>query len=144
MKSLKSVFLITILASLSVASPMALAQIENIDDLEREITEDKIIAVEMSIKEDVVKEVEDKLQKATSLISLLGASINLRYSYSDEAKKEEAQYVHSGFIARYMGIREDQEALARKEIQPDLATLKNHARRLDSLINDLKTYLRQS
>lgn len=142
MKSLKSILLMAIMAILSATSPMVSAQSENIGDLEREITEGKILAVEMSSREDVVKEVEDKLQKVSSLISLLGDSINLRYS--DEAQKEEVQYVHSGFIARLQGIREDQEALARKEIQPEFATLKNYSRRLDSLINDVKTYLRQS
>jgi two-component sensor histidine kinase len=115
---------------------------EDISDIQREITEGKINASEIMMKEELVKEVDNKLQKASSLISLLGDSVQIRYS--DEAQKEEAQYVHSGFIARLQGIREDQEALARKEIQPDLETLINYVRRLDSLINDVKTYLKQS
>ena len=139
MKSLRSVIPFFVF-SMIVSSPMLIA--EDISDIQREITEGKINASEIMMKEDLVKEVDNKLQKASSLISLLGDSVQLRYS--DEAQKEEAQYVHSGFIARLQGIREDQEALARKEIQPDLETLINYVRRLDSLINDVKTYLKQS
>ncbi len=143
MKSLKSFFSLCLLATISFSnSSTLLAQEDIVGSMEMEITEGKILAAEMSAREDVVKEVEDKLQKASNLISLLGDSINQRFS--DEAQKEEAQYVHSGFIARLQGIREDQDSLARKEIQPELATLKSYSRRLDSLINDVKIYLKQS
>ena len=110
------------------------------DELEYEITEGKIAAAEAMMIEDLIKEVESKQQKASSLIALLGDSLNTRYS--DEAQKEEAQYAHSGFIARLQGIREDQEAMARKEIQPDIATLQNYSKRLDTLISDLKLFLK--
>lgn len=123
--------------SLSVAS--LYAQEEN-DPIHREITEGKILASEILMTEDLVKEVSDKQMKAANLIALLGEMVHSRIS--DEALKEEIQYVHSGFIARLQGIREDQEALARKEIQPDLATLQNYSRRLDSLIADIKLYLK--
>ena len=62
--------------------------------------------------------------------------------YSDDIAKEEAQYVHSGFVARLQDIREDQETYDRKQLIPDLATLQKQDRKLDKLIADLKIALK--
>lgn len=136
---MKALLIFTILATTSIFSPpMAQAQ----DDIERDITEGKIQAAETLWLKDLDKNVSEKQQKALALITLVGAQVNDRYSSNDESKKEEAEYAHIGFVARFQGVREDREALARKEIQPDYATLQNYSKRLDSLIVDLQAFLK--
>lgn len=117
----------------------AFAQVDD-DALMYEITEGKIRAAEDAMIRDLLKEVDSKQQKAAQLIGLLGESLNARYS--DDIAKEEAQYVHSGFVARLQDIRDDQETYDRKQLIPDLATLQKQDRKLDKLIADLKTALK--
>lgn len=137
-RTLPTVFLM----ALTAIFPPSLSAQEVMDDIDFEITEGKIAATEMRTIEELTRDVRDKQAKATGLISLLTDGINSRYGANDEAKKEEIEYAQSGFIARLQGIREDQEALARKEIQPDLATLQEYSRRLDGLIADIKLFLK--
>ena len=117
----------------------AFAQVDD-EALMYEITEGKIRAAEENMIRDLLKDVDAKQQKAAQLIGLLGESLNARYS--DDIAKEEAQYVHSGFVARLQDIREDQETYDRKQLIPDLATLQKQDRKLDKLIADLKIALK--
>ena len=117
----------------------AFAQVED-EALMYEITEGKIRAAEENMIRDLLRDVDAKQQKAAQLIGLLGESLNARYS--DDIAKEEAQYVHSGFVARLQDIREDQETFDRKQLIPDLATLQKQDRKLDKLIADLKIALK--
>lgn len=124
----------------TLIAPLAYSQ-DDIDEImAREITEGKILAAENMMIEDLHKEIASRQEKASQLIALVARFANDRMS--DENAKEEAQYALSGFIARLQNIREDQEALNRKEIQPDLETLQKTNRRLESLISDLKSYLK--
>lgn len=107
-----------------------------------DLTEGKIAAAESLWMKDLEKGVDQKQQKAMALLSLVANKANDRYSASDDTLREQAEYAHVGFAARLQGIREEREALARKEIQPDYATLQNYSKRLDILIKDLQDFLK--
>lgn len=109
---------------------------------DNDITEGKIQAAEADWIKTLSKGVEEKQQKALALIALVAESANERVSIGDDSHREEAVYAHVGFVARLQGVREDREALARKEIQPDYAALQNYSKRLDSLIADMKAFLK--
>ncbi|MBC7428336.1 MAG: hypothetical protein H7336_06975 [Bacteriovorax sp.] len=135
---MKALLFFSILATVSIFN---LAQAQT-DDIQRDITDGKIQAAEALWLKDLDKSVSEKQQKALALITLVAAQANDRFSIQDELKKEDAEYAHIGFVARFQGIREDREALARKEIQPDYTTLQNYSKRLDSLISDLQAFLK--
>ncbi len=138
---MKALLIFSILLTSSIFAHKAQAQ--NLpDDIERDITEGKIQAAESLWLKDMDKSVSEKQQKALALITLVANQANERYSIADDSKKEDAEYAHIGFVARFQGIREEREALARKEIQPDYATLQNYSKRLDSLIADLQAFLK--
>jgi hypothetical protein len=106
------------------------------DDIDREITQGKIAAVEA----DSMRSVDQKQARAIRLINTVGTFANDRFS--NEADKEDAQYAYNGFIARFQGIREDREALERKEIMADNKTLASYSQRLDRLIADISKFLK--
>lgn len=110
--------------------------------VDSDITEGKIAAASELWLKDLEKGVNEKQQKAMALLVLVASKANDRYSANDERVREEAEYAHIGFAARLQGIREDREALARKDIQPDYATLQNYSKRLDTLIKDLQAFLK--
>ncbi len=107
-----------------------------------DLTEGKIAAAESLWMKDLEKGVNEKQQKAMALLTLVANKANDRYSSNDDSLREQAEYAHVGFAARLQGIREERETLARKEIQPDYATLQNYSKRLDSLIKDLQDFLK--
>lgn len=132
-----------ILSSLLLSTPIFAQDDSQIDrDVERDITEGKIQAAQALWLKDMDKAVDQKQQKASALIVLVANKAHERVSASDDSAREEAEYAHVGFVARLQGIREDREALARKEIQPDYATLQNYSKRLDTLIADLQAFLK--
>lgn len=127
-----------ILVALSMTTH-AWAQSEQLpDDINREITEGKIAAAEADAQTN--KSVDEKQARAIKLINVVGSFANDRFS--SEADKEEAQYAYNGFIARFQGIREDREALERKEIMADNKTLASYSQRLDRLIADIQKFLK--
>lgn len=91
---------------------------------------------------DLMKTVEEKQARAAQLISAVNASANDRFS--NEQDKENAQFAYSGFMARFESLREDREALERKEILPDNETLEKYAKQYDRLIAELNAYLNGS
>ncbi len=111
-------------------------------EIERDITEGKIQAAEVLWLKDMEKGIDQKQQKASALIVLVANKLNERININNDSAREEAEYSHVGFVARLQGIREDREARARKEIQPDYATLLNYSKRLDTLIADLQAFLK--
>jgi hypothetical protein len=129
---MKGLLIFSILAVATILSQSSIVQ-----------AQDKIQSVEVQWLKDLDKNVSEKQQKSIALITLLANQTNERYGMQDESKKEEAEYAHASFVARFQGIREDRDALARKEIQPDYATLQNYSKRLDSLIKDLQEFLKQ-
>ncbi len=86
------------------------------------------------------KTVDEKQARAIQLINAVGSYTNDRFS--NDKDKEDAEYAYNGFIARFQGIREDREALERKEILADNNTLENYSKRLDSLIGDLQNFFK--
>ena len=109
---------------------------------QQDITEGKIQAAEADMVKDLYKQVEQKQQKAYALVAMVAEVSHERYSVGNDSRREEAEYAHVGFVARLQGIREDREALERKEIQPDLIALQNYSKRLDSLIADMQAFLK--
>lgn len=96
----------------------------------------EIVAVEAELR----KSVDEKQLKAIQLINAVGTYANDRYS--SDLEKDEASHAYGGFIARFQGIREDREALERKEIMADYKTLQNYSQRLERLITEIKTFLK--
>lgn len=86
-----------------------------------------------------IEQINEKQTKAIQLINAVGSLSNERFS--NEIKKEDAEFAYNGFIARFQGIREDREALERKEIMADNNTLENCSQRLDALISDLQHFI---
>lgn len=96
----------------------------------------EIVTVEAELR----KSVDEKQLKAIQLINAVGTYANDRYS--SDLEKDEASHAYGGFIARFQGIREDREALERKEIMADYKTLQNYSQRLERLITEIKTFLK--
>lgn len=91
---------------------------------------------------DLVKNVDEKQETAVKLIQTVG---NFAFDrFSNEQAKEDAQFAYSGFMARFESLREDREALERKEIMPDNETLEKYSKQYDRLIADLNAYLNHS
>ena len=140
---MKALCIFSILAATSFLSQAKAQQAQGLsEDIQRDITEGKIQVVEALWLKDLEKSVSQKQQKALALITLVGAQANDRYSIQDDSKKEDADYAHIGFVARFQGIREERESYAKKEIQTDYATLQSYSKRLDSLISDLQKFLK--
>ncbi|MBC7713687.1 MAG: hypothetical protein H7177_10125 [Rhizobacter sp.] len=140
---MKALLIFSILATTSLFSQAKAAQATGLnDDIQRDITEGKIQATETLWLKDLDKSISEKQQKALALITLVAAQANDRYSAQDDSKKEDAEYAHVGFVARFQDIREGRESLERKEIQPDYATLQDYSKRLDSLNQDLQSFLK--
>ncbi|AUN99053.1 hypothetical protein DOM21_05680 [Bacteriovorax stolpii] len=138
---MKSLIILTM--SMVLATPLfAQNEAANDREIERDITEGKIQAAESLWLRDMEKGIDLKQQKAAALIVLVANRAQERVSIGDDNVREEAEYAHVGFVARLQGIHEDREALARKEIQPDYATLQNYSKRLDALISDLQAFLK--
>lgn len=102
----------------------------------------EIVAVEanQASEAELRKSVDEKQLKAIQLINAVGTYANDRYS--SDLEKDEASHAYGGFIARFQGIREDREALERKEIMADYKTLQNYSQRLERLITEIKTFLK--
>lgn len=138
---MKSLFILTM--SMVLATPLFAQDDVQVDrEIERDITEGKIQAAESLWLRDMENGIDQKQQKAGALIVLVANRAQERVSVGNDSVREEAEYAHVGFVARLQGIREDREALSRKEIQPDYATLQNYSKRLDTLISDLQTFLK--
>lgn len=105
----------------------------------QDVTEGKLLAVEELWMKDLEKGVDEKQQKAMALISLVATKMN---NATDENRREEAEYAHVGFTARFQTVREDRAELARKEIKMDYATVQIYSKRLDVLIADLQSFLK--
>lgn len=88
---------------------------------------------------ELLKSVDEKQAAAIKLINTVGSAANERFS--NEQEKEDAQFAYSGFMARFESLREDREALERKEIVPDSETLEKYSKQYDRLISDLNAYL---
>lgn len=99
----------------------------------------KLQAVEVMWLQDLEQGLNVKQQKAMALISMVANKMN---NASDENRREEAEYAHVGFAARFQNIREDRAELAQKEIKLDYAGIQNYSKRLDSLIGDLQAFLK--
>jgi len=104
-----------------------------------DVKEGKLQAVESMWLQDLEKGLNPKQQKAMALISLVATKMN---NASDENRREEAEYAHVGFTARFQDIREERAELANKEIKLDYAGIQNYSKRLDSLIGDLQSFLK--
>lgn len=104
-----------------------------------DVKEGKLQAVETMWLQDLEKGLNVKQQKAMALISMVANKMN---NASDENRREEAEYAHVGFAARFQNIREERTELAHKEIKLDYAGIQNYSKRLDSLIGDLQTFLK--
>jgi hypothetical protein len=123
-----------IVLSILVTTP-AFAEKANLAD----VSVGKLQAVEAMWLQDLEQALNVKQQKAMALISLVGTKMN---NASDENRREEAEYAHVGFAARFQNIREDRAELATKEIKLDYAGIQNYSKRLDSLIGDLQAFLK--
>jgi len=91
---------------------------------------------------DLARSVDEKQGTAVRLIQTVSSFANDRFS--NEQEKEDAQYAYSGFMARFESLREDREALERKEIMPDNETLEKYSKQYDRLIADLNAFLNHS
>jgi LPS O-antigen subunit length determinant protein (WzzB/FepE family) len=98
-----------------------------------------LAAINRDAYNDLLKSVDQKQTTAVQLINSVGTFSNGRFS--NEEDKEDTQFAYSGFMARFESLREDREALEKKEIMPDSATLENYSKQYDRLISDLNDYL---
>lgn len=96
--------------------------------------------VTISSEQDLRAAVDEKQIRAIQLINTVGTYVNDRFV--TEHDKEEASDAYGVFIVRFQAIREDRNALERKEIRPDVKTLQNYSQRLDSLIADIQKFLK--
>lgn len=87
------------------------------------------------------KEIDDKQSKVIVLINVVGSIANERFSVASEMDKENVESAYNGFIARLQNIREDREALERKEIAADRKMLEDYSLRLNQLMADLHSFL---
>jgi predicted phage gp36 major capsid-like protein len=115
---------------------------DSAQDIEREITEGKIQAAETDALKTAQKNVDQKFQQVSRLLSKVIEIAYQRGSVGSDEFREDAEYAHSGFVARVLDIKADQEALARKQILPDLASLQKDESRLDKLITDIQAFLK--
>jgi hypothetical protein len=122
--------LITLCLLLACATPV-FAQYE------AEIPEGKVLAAEASLLENLVKEVDGKQQKAYSFAAIIGEIAN-----SAESRHDDAEYARVGFVARLQSIREEREDQKKKGVKPDFKTTEAYSKRLDNLIEDMKTFLK--
>lgn len=99
-------------------------------------------AISPGAAKDLLKSVDEKQSTAIKLINSVGSEANERFS--NEQDKEDAQFAYSGFMARFEALREDREALERKEIMPDSETMEKYSKQYDRLISDLNTYLKHN
>lgn len=90
-------------------------------------------------RKNLMKSVDEKQTTAVHLINTVGTYNNGRFS--NEEDKEDSEFAYNGFMARFESLREDREALERKEIIPDNATLEKYSKQYDRLISDLNAYL---
>jgi hypothetical protein len=132
--SRKSPLFILIALSMTAHASAQYEQVPN--QIDREITEGKIAAIEVETN----KSVDEKQAQAIKLINVVGTFANDRFS--SESDKENAEFAYSGFIARFEGIREDREALERKEILADNKTLASYSQRFDRLITDILKFFK--
>jgi hypothetical protein len=107
-----------------------------------DLTEGKIQAAEADWLKGLENGVAQREQKALTLIGAVAELSNERFSIGNDIRREEADYAHTGFVARFQGIREDREALAKKQLSPDYKDLKNYTVRLDKLITDIEAFLK--
>jgi hypothetical protein len=109
------------------------------DSADREITQGKKEDIHALWMKDLEKSLDVKQQKAMALISLVA---NNKNHSTDENRRQEAEYAHVGFSARYQNFREDRSDLAKKGLALDYATLQNYSKRLEVLITDLQSFLK--
>lgn len=109
------------------------------DSAAREITEGKTPTIEALWMKELEKGLDQKQQKTMALISLVANKMN---HATDENRREEAEYAHVGFSARFQNIREDRADLAKKGQPLDYANLQVYSKRLEVLITDLQTFLK--
>lgn len=98
-----------------------------------------LAAISRDPQRDLLKQVNEKQITAVRLISSIGTFANGRFS--NEEEKEDTEFAYNGFMARFESLREDREALEKKEIIPDNATLEKYSKQYDRLISDLNAYL---
>ncbi len=79
------------------------------------------------------KSLEEKQVHAIQLINAVGSLANSKKL--NDSQRADAEYAFNGFIARFQGIKEDQEA------QADNAT-RIDSKRLDRLITDIHIFLK--
>ncbi len=129
--------LLFILMALSLASQAwANPRINRVHGKEEALQKSKEVGNQISNKT-----LDEKQTKAIQLINAVGILANGRLGIESEIEKEEAEYAYNGFIARFQGIREDRDALERKEIMADNRTLENYSQRLDDLISELQNFI---
>jgi hypothetical protein len=109
------------------------------DSATREIAEGKTPAIEALWMKELEKGLDQKQQKTMALISLVASKMN---HATDENRREEAEYAHVGFSARFQNIREERADLAKKGQALDYAHLQVYSKRLEVLITDLQTFLK--
>lgn len=131
---------ITLLMIFTITPSLGFAEAE-FDEIYREYIEGKIQAAEQD-QIQLCKEIEQKQQTASNLMAQINSKLNDRYSVNDEREKEETEYALIGFISRLQSIHKEKELLEMKEIRPELKTLQEFNKRLDSLITDLKSFLK--
>lgn len=98
--------------------------------------------IEKLLEDEVVspKIIDEKQTKAIGLIKIVGSFANDQII--KETDKENAQYAYNGFIARFQGIREDREALERKDEVVSGKELSEYSKKLDQLISDIHTFFK--
>lgn len=125
--------------SLVVSTP-SFASIDNQIDGQYESADGvALVALPTSVNE-LKKLVDEKQQKAVSLITIIASEANSSQGYSQS--KDEAIFAYTGFMARLEGVREEREELQRKNLSADEATLINYSKRLDHLNADLEKFLK--
>ena len=136
MKTFKSVLFSFIILGMATSSWAHSGQSSN--DTYREVTTGKTSLAEVDAITN--KSIDEKQVRAIQLINIVGSFANDRLS--KEIDKENADYAYNGFIARFQGIREDREALGRKEVVSDNKSLASYSQRLDRLTADIQNFLK--
>lgn len=135
-------FLILALSASSSFFLRAHANSDLPEDVSNDIIEGKIQAAENIWLVDLNLDLNRKEEKALHLIGRLANILNKEDGFSSEKKKEEIQFSHMEFVARFQSIHNSREALRKKGTLPDYGALQDYSRRLNLLILDLQRFLK--
>lgn len=124
-----------------LVATQAFAQ-NDIQELERELTEGKIQAAEIGYAQSKRVIVDEKANKVLKLLPLVIERSFMRASVGNDGFRQDAEEAHTQFVLRYQQFSNEEEQLERKDLQADIVTLVRFEAHLDKLIKDIEAFLK--